>query len=108
MALKPETKFERELMAELEGYLPGCMIFKLDSSQHQGIPDRLILFGNTWVALECKESSRARKQPNQDWYVEVMNNMSFAAFVYPENREEIIDAVLTTFGTSRYTRRVQR
>lgn len=104
MASKLETRFERELMRELEALLPGCYIFKLDSAQYQGIPDRLILFKDTWVALECKESRTAAHRPNQDYHVEVMNNMAFAAFVYPENREEIIDEVCRTFGVSRYPR----
>jgi hypothetical protein len=98
MSIKPETKFERELIKDLKDLFPGCMIFKLDSAMYQGIPDRLILYRNTWAALECKESAGAKKQPNQPWYVEVMNNMSFAAFIYPENREEIINALCDTFG----------
>lgn len=101
MAIKKETKFERELMKDLEDLLPGCMIFKLDSADYQGIPDRLILFRNIWFSLEVKESADAEHQPNQDWYVDSMNRMSFAAFVYPENKEETIRAICRTFGIGR-------
>lgn len=104
MAIKKETKFERELMKDLEELLPGCYIFKLDPTQYYGIPDRLILWQQHWIALECKESEDAEVQPNQPWHVEVMNNMSFAAFVYPENRKEILDAICSTFGVGRYAR----
>lgn len=108
MAIKPETKFERAFMSDLRALLPGCYIFKLDPVQYYGIPDRLVLFQNIWFTLEFKESATAKKQPLQDHHVEVMNNMSFSAFVYPENREEILDAICHTFGIGRYPRVSQR
>ena len=98
MALKKETRFERELVKDLYQLLPGCYIFKLDPQQNQGIPDRLVLFRDTWFSFECKESAGAAHRPNQDIHVEVMNNMSFSTFVYPENRKEFIRAICDTFG----------
>lgn len=99
-----ETLFQGKLIRELKELFPGCYIFKQDEQQYQGIPDLLILYGNKWAMLECKESLAAVHQPNQDWYVEVMNNLSFAAFIFPENKEEIIDALKQTFGTARVPR----
>jgi hypothetical protein len=93
-----ESKFQAELVRDLKELFPGCIVLKNDSSYMQGIPDLLVLYKNYWVALECKDSLKARKQPNQEWYVETMNHMSFAAFIYPENREEIINAICDTFG----------
>lgn len=77
---------------------PGCMVIKLD--QIQGIPDLLILFGGKWAALECKRSEGAPHRPNQDYYVSLMNMMSFSRFVYPENKDEVLNE-LTEFFTGR-------
>lgn len=84
-----ESGFQDKLRDELKELFPGCMIFKMD--QIQGIPDLLILYNKKWAALECKKHARANRQPNQEYYVELMDNMSFARFVYPENKDEVLD-----------------
>lgn len=93
-----ESKFQAELIKDLKDLFPGCIVLKNDSSYIQGIPDLLVLYKTTWAALECKRILGASKQANQEWYVETMNHMSFASFIYPENREEILHALCDTFG----------
>lgn len=83
-----ESGFQDKLIADLKELFPGCMIFKMD--QMQGIPDLLMLFGNRWASLECKQHSKAKRQPNQEYYVGKMNDMSFSRFICPENKEEVI------------------
>lgn len=83
-----ESGFQDRLRKDLEEMLPGCMIFKMD--QHQGIPDLLILHEDKWASLECKRSANAKKQPNQEYYVGRMNEMSFSRFICPENKEEVL------------------
>ena len=85
-----ESGFQDGLREDLYDLFPGCLVMKLDSSYIQGIPDLLILYQDKWAALECKKSANARRQPNQTYYVNKMNNMSFAAFIYPENKEEVL------------------
>lgn len=85
-----ESGFQDRLITDLENIFPGCMIMKLDSSYIQGIPDLLILYGDKWAVLECKKYASARRQPNQEYYVDMMNKMSFASFIYPENKEEVL------------------
>lgn len=85
-----ESGFQDRLIKKIENRFPGCMIMKLDSSYIQGIPDLLILFGDKWAVLECKKHASARRQPNQEYYVDLMNKMSFARFVSPENEEEVL------------------
>lgn len=85
-----ESGFQDNLISDLKMMFPGCMIMKLDSSYIQGIPDLLILYRDKWAVLECKKSANARKQPNQPYYVDKMNEMSFASFIYPENKEEVL------------------
>jgi hypothetical protein len=90
-----ESGFQDKLRDELKTLFPGCMIFKMD--QIQGIPDLLVLYKNKWCSLECKKSARARRRPNQEYYVGLMNEMSFSRFIYPENKEEVLNDLQKAF-----------
>lgn len=92
-----ESGFQDRLIKTLMLMFPGCMIFKMN--QLQGIPDLLILYNKKWATLECKQSSNAQKQPNQKYYVDKMNEMSFSRFIYPENKEEVLHDLQQAFGT---------
>lgn len=92
-----ERDFERGLRKRLERLFPGCLYLKLDPTVIQGIPDRLVIWQDRWAALELKRSRRAKHQPNQDHYIRMMDEWSFAAFVYPENVEEVLDALQRAF-----------
>ena len=85
-----ESKFQSNLKKELKNMFPGCIITKLDSGDIQGIPDLLILYKNKWATLENKKTAKAHRQPNQEYYVNKMNDMSFSKFIYPENKEEVL------------------
>lgn len=84
-----EKDFQKNLVKELKVLFPDALIFKNDAKQ--GYPDILILCGNKWAALECKRCENAPHRPNQDWYVEKAGIMSFGAFVYPENKQYVIE-----------------
>ncbi len=102
---KLESVFQASLKRELEDLFPGCMVFKLDA--WQGIPDLIILYRDRWASLECKRSARAPKQPNQDYYVGLMDEMSFSRVIYPENKEEVLYELQQAFqsrGPSRISR----
>ena len=92
-----ENKFQSKLIKELKEMFPGCIIMKNDSSYIQGIPDLLVLFKNKWASLEVKKSANARRQPNQEYYVGLMNEMSFSKFISPENKDEVIKALRAHF-----------
>lgn len=92
-----ENKFKTNLVGELEDLFPGCIVTHLDPNEIQGIPDLLILFENKWAVLEGKDYKNAKHQPNQDYYVDLMDRMSFAAFIYPENKDEVLDALYQYF-----------
>ena len=94
-----ENKFQSKLIKEIKKLFPGCIVMKNDSSYIQGIPDLLVLYKDKWASLECKKTANARKQPNQEYYVELMNKMSFARFISPENKEEILNELQQTFKT---------
>lgn len=95
---KLESKFQKELMDEIRKLYPGCIILKNDSSYIQGFPDWTILYKNKWVVLEAKRDKNAKKQPNQEYYVKRLNDMSFSSFVYPENKEEVLNGIQQTFN----------
>lgn len=88
-----ERDYQRQLIRELREMFPGCLILKNDTDYLQGIPDLLILYRDRWAALEVKSSASSPEQPNQWYYIDEMNAMSFAAFIYPEIEEEVLDAL---------------
>lgn len=92
-----ESKFQASLKKEIKEMFPGCIVTKLDSSDIQGIPDLLILYKDKWATLENKRNANASHRPNQDYYVNKMNEMSFSRFIYPENKEEILDELRRSF-----------
>ena len=94
-----ENKFQSKLIKEIKKLFPGCIVMKNDSSYIQGIPDLLVLYKDKWASLECKKIANARKQPNQEYYVGLMNKMSFARFISPENKEEILNELQQAFKT---------
>ena len=91
-----ESGFQDKLQKELKERFPGCMIFKMD--QIQGIPDLLVLYKDKWASLENKKSRNAKHQPNQDYYVKKMNDMSFSRFIYPENKDEVLSELTRVFN----------
>lgn len=99
-----ENSFKTKLCNELEDMFPGCIIIHADPNEIQGIPDLIILYGNKWAALEGKKNATASHRPNQDYYVDLMNQMSFATFIYPENKEEILYELQQAFKPRRATR----
>ena len=96
-----ENKFKTNLIKEIKERLPGCIVLHLDPNEKQGIPDLLVLYNDKWAALEGKKSANATHRPNQDYYVDLMNEMSFAAFVCPENRKEILDELQFALKSNR-------
>ena len=94
-----ESQFKAKLKKKLEVLFPGCVIMKNDANYIQGIPDLTILWKNKWAMLETKRESDAPKRPNQQYYVDRLNAMSFAAFICPENEEEVLHDLQHAFRT---------
>ena len=94
---KLESKFQKELIDEIKELYPECITIKNDSSYIQGFPDWTILYKDKWAVLECKRNDNANKQPNQTYYVNKLNGMSYSRFVYPENKDEVLDDLKKLF-----------
>ena len=93
-----ESQFQNELIHELKDRFPGCMVLKNDANYIQGVPDLLILHGKHWGMLECKKHAKAKHQPNQDYYVQKLDEASFARFIDPSNKEEVLNELQQAFG----------
>ncbi len=93
-----EKNFQSKLIKDLKATFPGCIVLKNDANYIQGVPDLLILYKDKWASLECKKQESSKKRPNQEYYVNKMNEMSFSRIIFPENREEILHELQQAFG----------
>lgn len=94
---KLERDFQPGVKKRLKEEFPGCIVMKTDPNQIQGIPDLLVLYKDKWATLECKKEKKSSKRPNQDYYVNKMNDMAFSRFISPENEEEIFNELKIYF-----------
>lgn len=97
-----ESEFQRNLIEELQDLFPDALIYKNETKQ--GLPDLTVLCGKYWALLECKKSADASHRPNQDYYVQRADQMSFSRFIYPENKQEVLDELQQAFRVRRKTR----
>lgn len=93
-----ENKFQAKLIKKIKATFPGCVVLKNDANYLQGFPDLLVLHNSKWAALECKRSGNASHQPNQDYYITKLNEMSYASFVSPETEEVVLDELQQALG----------
>lgn len=94
-----ESQFQANLIKELKQIFPGCIVLKNDPEYIQGFPDLTIFYKDKWALLECKRSADASHQPNQDFYISYADEMSFGRFICPENKEEVLHDLQSTFGS---------
>lgn len=107
-AAKLESDYQSMLIIELRHRFPGCFVLKNDSGYLQGIPDLLVLYKGKWAMLEVKAYEGAPEQPNQDFYIDLFGQMAFAAFIYPENEEEVLNDLQHSFEPGWSARHVWR
>lgn len=85
-----ESRYRKYLEDRLDHIFPGCFILRNPCTEYQGIPDLTIFYGTRWAMLEIKKSAHESFQPNQEYYIEMMSDMSFAAVIYPENEDAVL------------------
>lgn len=95
-----ESRFQGKLIREIKERFPGAIVLKNDPNYIQGFPDLLVLYEENWAALECKKSENASHRPNQNYYVKRLGEMSFASFIFPENKEEVLNDMERSFKRS--------
>lgn len=101
MGKKLERDYQAKLIKSIKAILPGCMVLKNDPTYIQGIPDLTILYNNKWATLECKRSDKESHRPNQDYYVSIMDKMSFSRFICPENEKEVLNELQSALRSGR-------
>jgi hypothetical protein len=99
--LSLESKFQAELIKTLKKMFPGCIVLKNNAGLRTGIPDLVVLWNDRWAFLEVKRSAKATARPLQPHYVARAQEMSFGAFIYPENEEEVLRGLQQAFTQSR-------
>ena len=98
-----ESMFQAKLIREIKKRFPEAIVLKNDPKYIDGFPDLTVLYFATYFILEVKKSRDAylkslRKQKNQKYYIDKLAKMAHAAFVYPENKEEVLHAMEEAFG----------
>lgn len=99
-----EARYQSNLVRKIQNLLPGCMVLRNDAQRVQGIPDLLILHKDKWAMLEVKDSVDAPMQPNQEYYIDRLGEMSFASFIYPDIEEDVLGDLQQSFRSSREAR----
>ena len=92
-----ENKFQAKLIKELKTMFPGCLVLKNDPNYIQGFPDLTVLYEDKWALLEAKREEDASHRPNQDFYISMADKMSFARFICPENKQEVLHELQQAF-----------
>jgi hypothetical protein len=93
-----ESEYQAFLIKKLEKMFPGCRVLKNDANYMQGIPDLTVLYNGRYALLEVKASEKSKERPNQRYYIEQAGLTAYAAFIYPENESEVLDALQSALG----------
>ncbi len=96
-----ENAYQAKLIDKLYSMFYGCIVLKNDTRYMQGVPDIIILYHDMWAMLEVKIGSSSNVQPNQAFYIDRFNKMSFASFINPETEEDVLDELQRTFSSGR-------
>lgn len=97
-----ERDFQKKFIAKLKALFPGCIILKNNAKYKDSIPDLSFFYKNRYAFFEMKKSfhdylKSLKNQPNQRYYIDKLNDWSFASYVYPENMKEVIDRLVEEF-----------
>lgn len=95
--MKLESTFEKEFCKALRQTLGERYTYTFKLTAAKGIPDRLILYKDKYALLEFKQYKNAKKQPGQETWVGHFDNLAYAAIVYPENAEKVMQDILNYF-----------
>lgn len=90
-----EAEYQRHLIKKFNATWDRCLVLKNDSGYLQGIPDLTVFLPpGLAVILEVKVSADAPYEPNQEYYLELLDRLGFfSATIYPENEEEVFHAI---------------
>lgn len=105
--MKLERDYQLGLIERIEEMFPGAHVLRNNPRFFQGVPDLSVFYRDRWGMLEVKREEKSERQPNQTYWAEVFNSMSFCAVTYPENEREVLHALEQSLKSGRSTRRPQ-
>ena len=86
---KLERDYQPSIISRLEREFPGGIVMKNDATYRQGYPDLIFTYGKT-IHLETKRDESATFRPNQEYYINLINEQGgFARSIRPENEDEV-------------------
>lgn len=99
--MRRENSYQSDLIKTIKAEFPGIFVMKMPTDTIQGIPDLLLLFREHWAILEVKRSEDEPFQPNQEYYIDMFDEMSFSCVIHPNNEEEVLNAIRLAFRVGR-------
>lgn len=92
-----ERNFQAVILNRIRNRIPGIIISKGDDAQ--GHPDWSFYYCGKTAFLEFKDSANSPFQPNQEFYIQYINDTGgFARVIYPENEREVMNEFYKFFG----------
>lgn len=104
MQNKVESRVQHTLIERLKETFPGCVVLKNDAGYKKNIPDLTVFYKDHYAMLEVKASKKAYlaslhddSRKNQEYWINKFGEWTFAAFVYPENMNDILEEMKEVF-----------
>lgn len=89
---KLESEFQANLIKRIKmEFGNNVIVLKNDPNYLVGFPDLTVLGKKRYAVIECKREAHASRRALQEYYVDKANRLSYGAFAYPENEDEVIE-----------------
>lgn len=93
-----ESDFQAKVIKQLKAIGLAVVKNQAGPGVPTGFPDITAFGEGIYFCLECKASARAKKQPRQDYWVNKLNEWSYAAFIYPSNYDKVMSEIKYMVG----------
>ena len=94
-----ESNYQKRLVKKIRKMFPMCYLFVKEAKAIRGIPDLILTVNGRFIGLEvkrCESESKHRtgRTVLQRHNINKINRAGgYACFIYPENEEEVIEAI---------------
>lgn len=93
-----ESDFQAKVIKQLKSMGLAVVKNQAGPGVPTGFPDITAFGEGIYFCLECKTSARAKKQPRQDYWVNKLNEWSYATFIYPSNYDKVMSEIKYVIG----------
>lgn len=92
-----ESQTQARFIKRLRRAFDRAVILKNDSGYLQGIMDLTVILPGVVIFIEVKPYFGAPYEPNQEYYLALVQHLGFMSFTLcPENEEEVFRAIQET------------